>query len=72
MKNEIYLNSYINYLKLNLKKSTYDDKIIKLKKYIIDYFKEKDIKKISINDFIEWKCYIETFKFKYNYKNTKI
>lgn len=69
MKNEIYLNSYINYLKLNLKKSTYDDKIIKLKKYIIDYFKEKDIKKISINDFIEWKCYIETFKFKYNYKS---
>ena len=29
MKNEIYLNNYINYLKLNLKKSTYDDKIIK-------------------------------------------
>lgn len=68
-KNEIYFNNYVNYLKINLKESTFVDKVKKTEKYIINYFQFKDIKTITINDFIEWKCYIETFNFKYNHKS---
>lgn len=63
------IEEYFKYSKMKLKKTTYKEQEIKIKKYILEYFKNKNIYDIKLNDIILWKEYIESFNFKYNYKS---
>ncbi len=66
--NAIY--EYLNYLSLKLKNSTYDINSRKIKKYILPYFKNKNIYDLSTKDYLEWQMYINGFGFSYNYKSS--
>lgn len=65
---EKILNEYLNYIKLNLKITTYRKNSLKFKKYIFAYFKGYLIKDLNVRNVCSWKMYINTFDFKYNYK----
>lgn len=60
---------YIDYIKLKTKNSTYEKNIKLIDKYILNYFKEKNIYDLNLKDIIDWQNYINTFSFSYNYKS---
>lgn len=60
---------YLNYLKLRLKKTTFDENKIKFDKYIYQYFKGVKIKRLNLDHIIEWKIFINNHNFKSNYNS---
>lgn len=64
---------YFNYTKMKLKYSTFETNYRKMNIYIFDYLEQKKIKKlkeIDSREFINWKTYINSFGFSYNYKSS--
>ena len=66
---ETAINEYLKYSKISLKESTYREKEIKIRKYILPFFKDKYINELLLVDILKWKEYINSFDFKYNYKS---
>lgn len=62
--------SFLKFLKNRLKYSTYETNERKIKKYILDFFIGKNIYSFEMRDYINWKMYIESFNFSYNYKSS--
>lgn len=62
--------SFLKFLKNRLKYSTYETNERKIKKYILDFFIGKNIFSFEMRDYINWKIYIESFNFSYNYKSS--
>ncbi len=60
---------YLSYIKLKLKNSTFETNERRLKTYILNYFKNKNIYDLTIKDIIDWQNYINNFDFSYNYKS---
>ena len=66
---EEIIEEYFRYSKMKLKKTTFEEQKRKIKKYIVPYFKERNIYEIDIRDIISWKEYIEKNNFSYNYES---
>lgn len=62
--------SFLKFLKNRLKYSTYETNERKIKKYILEFFIGKNIYSFEMKDYINWKIYIESFNFSYNYKSS--
>lgn len=60
---------YIDYIKLKTKVSTYENNIKYINKYILSFFKDKNIFDLNLKDIISWQNYINTFSLSYNYKS---
>lgn len=61
---------FLKFLKNRLKYSTYETNERKIKKYILEFFIGKNIYSFEMKDYINWKIYIESFNFSYNYKSS--
>ncbi len=70
MKFEEASKKYYEFMKLKLKNSTYIINKGKIDLYIINLYKNKDIFKFSMKDFINWQIYIDKLNFSYNYKSS--
>ena len=64
------IDNYLKYAKLKLKNSTYEINERKIKKYILNYFKNKNIYDLSTKDYLEWQISINNLNFSYNYKSS--
>lgn len=60
---------YLSYIKLKIKDSTYETNERRIKTYILNYFKNKNIYNLNIKNIIDWQNYINKFNFSYNYKS---
>lgn len=69
IKTQQALDEYFIYSKNVFKESNYNERKRKINKYIYSYFKDIYVQDINFKVIIEWKNYIESFKFKYNYKS---
>lgn len=69
IKTQQALDEYFIYSKNVFKESNYNERKRKINKYIYSYFKDVYIHDINFKTIIEWKNYIESFNFKYNYKS---
>ena len=69
IKTQQALDEYFIYSKNVFKVSNYNERKRKINKYIYSYFKDIYVQDINFKVIIEWKNYIESFKFKYNYKS---
>lgn len=64
------LNEYFIFIKLKLKNTTFITNKRKMKLYILNYFKNKNIYDFNIKDYLEWQIFINNFDFSYNYKSS--
>ena len=69
IKTQQALDEYFIYSKNVFKESNYNERKRKINKYIYSYFKDIYVQDINFKVIIEWKNYIESFNFKYNYKS---
>lgn len=69
IKTQQALDEYFIYSKNVFKESNYNERKRKINKYIYSYFKDIYVQEINFKVIIEWKNYIESFNFKYNYKS---
>lgn len=63
------IGEYFRYSKMKLKKSNYEEQRRKIFKYIVPFFKDRNIYELNLVDIVSWKMYIESFDFSYNYKS---
>lgn len=64
------LNEYFIFIKLKLKNTTFITNKRKMRLYILNYFKDKNIYDFNIKDYLEWQIFINNFDFSYNYKSS--
>ncbi len=64
------INEYLDYIKIKRKNTTYITNKRRILKYILPYFKNKNIFDLSCKDYICWQNYIENLNLKYNYKSS--
>lgn len=64
------IKEYLKYIKVKKKLNTYLTNERRINKYILNYFKDKNIYELNCKDIINWEYYIENFNFSYNYKSS--
>lgn len=64
------IDDYFIYLKSKLKCTTYENNTRKIKLYILAYFRDKNIFKLTTKDYLEWKIFMNSKQFGYSYKSS--
>lgn len=62
------IDGYFVYLKSKLKCTTYENNTRKIKLYILAYFRDMNIFKLTTKDYLEWKIFMNSKQFGYSYK----
>lgn len=62
--------SYLNYVKLKDKQTSYRNISNRVNNYIVPYFSDKTIDQLKSIDYLNWQMNIEELNFKYRYKKT--
>lgn len=64
------IDNFYNYVKFKNKSTTYSSIKYRIDKYILPYFNNKNLFKLTKKDYLEWQYYINTLDLRYNYKSS--